>query len=79
MSFNLAHEPHLQVAEMSRQEQEILELLTNGASVRSIAAFIGIDPSDAEHLVRQMLAKLGAVGTADLVRLGLEARFARRS
>ena len=78
MSSNLERESHTQVGDLSRQEQEIIEHLTNGDSVRSIAADIGIDLLEAEHLIRQIMAKLSVTRTADLVRLGLESRLAQR-
>jgi FixJ family two-component response regulator len=69
----------LRVATLSQQEQETLELLTNGASIRSIAAHFDIADAEVESVVQHMKAKLSANRTADLVRIGLEASFAQRS
>lgn len=79
MSSNLADNNLLAVSTLSQTEQETLELLTNGVSIRSIAAHFSIANADVESVVRQMKAKLSANCTADLVRLGLEASAAQRS
>jgi FixJ family two-component response regulator len=78
MSSDFEDESRLQIAGLGRQEKQILEHLTNGASIRSIAAHIGITNAEAEHIVQQMMEKLAAKRIADLVRMGLEASFALR-
>ena len=78
MSSNLEHESQRQVASLSKQEKEILEQLTNGASIRSIAAYFAIDIRDAGRLIEDLMANLSVSSTADLVRIGLEANVAQQ-
>jgi DNA-binding NarL/FixJ family response regulator len=61
--------------ELTAREQQVLRLLAEGASNKSIARRLGITPHTAKFHVASIVAKLGATGRTDAVakalRLGL--------
>jgi DNA-binding NarL/FixJ family response regulator len=61
--------------ELTRRELEVLRLLAEGASNKSVARRLGITPHTAKFYVASIVAKLGATGRTDAVakamRLGL--------
>ena len=56
----LGREPRARLTTLTAREQEVLELLRNGASDRAIATRLGMSPSTVGNHVRNIQTKLGA-------------------
>ena len=62
------------VAQLSRREREVLELLSAGCSNKEIARILAISPRTVEIHRGNMMTKLGAGHAADAVRLWIDAQ-----
>lgn len=66
------------LADLSARELEVLRLLSEGSSLSQIAATIGISQKTAANNCSRIKAKLGAVTTADLIRIALRSGLTDR-
>lgn len=64
------------VAQLEPNERRALERIVDGYSLVKIAGDLGVDLEEAVRLKAFLLRKLGAMTTADLVRIGLYAQDA---
>lgn len=62
------------VAELESAERQALFYLVRGSSLIRIAGEMGISLEDAVLLKASLMEKLGALQTADVIRLGIYAR-----
>jgi DNA-binding NarL/FixJ family response regulator len=60
---------------LSSREREVLQLVAEGLSNKEIAAHLGLSARTIESHRANLLAKLGARGTADLVRVAIRAQL----
>jgi two-component system, LuxR family, response regulator FixJ len=58
-------------AELTRREQEVAELIADGASSKEAGRRLGISPRTVELHRAHIMEKLGARNAADLVRIVL--------
>ena len=61
------------VAELTRREREVAELIADGASSKEAGRRLGISPRTVELHRAHIMEKLGARNAADLVRIVLSA------
>lgn len=66
------------IAALSPQEVEIVACLVCGYSIETIAALLSMTPQAATQAKQGVMEKLSAGSTADVVRIGIYARVARR-
>jgi len=78
-SWSREHENHNLDAVLSRRERQVLELIMTGATSKETGRQLGISPRTVETYRNKLLEKTGARGTAQLIRLGLEAGFGHGS
>jgi DNA-binding NarL/FixJ family response regulator len=75
VSLERTAEAELAHVELTEREQQVLQLLAQGASNKTIARRLGITPHTAKFHVASIAAKLGATGRTDTVakamRMGL--------
>jgi two-component system, NarL family, invasion response regulator UvrY len=64
--------------ELSARELEVLRLLSEGRTLPQIAATIGISQKTAANSCSRIKAKLGALTTADLIRIALRSNLIDR-
>jgi DNA-binding NarL/FixJ family response regulator len=67
--------PSATVAQLSARDLEILRLLAGGKSLGEIADALGIGYKTVANTLSMMKAKIGVRGTAELVRVALEAEL----
>lgn len=67
-------EAHSLLANLSRREGEVLDLLAQGSSNKTIARELAISPRTVEIHRSNMMSKLGARHPADAVRLRIDAQ-----
>ena len=58
--------------ELSPREIEVLQLISQGLTNQELAEKLFLSPHTTESHRRNLLSKLGAKNTAELVRIGLE-------
>lgn len=63
------------VLELSPREREVLQLLAEGASIKEIAAELGIGSRTVAAMRRQLMERLDAESVADLTRVAVQARL----
>jgi two-component system, NarL family, invasion response regulator UvrY len=66
------HEADPRQSQLTERDMEIMRLLSDGQSLASIAAALGVSPKTIANTCTQLKAKLCVNRTADLVRLSLE-------
>lgn len=71
----LARKQHarFQVEQLSRREKEVLQLLMEGHSNKSMANIFGLSPRTVEDYRFSLIQKLGVSSTSAAVRIGMEA------
>lgn len=72
-------EMHDRLQSMTAREREVLEHLTTGMSSREIGERLGISARTVDVHRGNLLAKLGARNTADLIRIVVSARHAGKA
>jgi DNA-binding NarL/FixJ family response regulator len=64
--------PHLTIPTLTQREQEILQLVAEGLATKTIAEHLIISPRTVETHRTNIMHKLNAANTAELVRLALQ-------
>ena len=72
--MDLELEARLRVAKLEPAERQVLVYLVRGCSVIEIAGEMGVLVEEAVSLKASLMKKLGALATADVIRLGIHAR-----
>ncbi|MCK8218609.1 LuxR C-terminal-related transcriptional regulator, partial [Erwinia amylovora] len=62
-------------AHLTTLEREVLRLVVEGRTAKEIAAMLRISPRTSEYHKRQVMHKLGAHNSSDLVRIELRDNF----